>query len=91
MEPQDAPDFTRATTPYWQTLHPPNTFAQTQPPITSPDAHKRLYLDPHLLPRVQGRRVVLMDDTISTGQTIAAALALAQQVGAEVSAVVWWR
>lgn len=194
MEPQDSPDFTHPTTPYWQTLYPPSTFEQTQPSyrygypvrlpdgrylelpirksaanpqhavasfianhasfevvevladfmadltrahapeiivglptlglvfapmvarrlgfhnyvpmgysrkywydealsvpvrsITSPDAHKRLYLDPHLLPRVQGRRVVVMDDAISTGQTTAAALALAQQVGAEVCAVV---
>lgn len=194
MEPQDSLDFTCATTPYWQTLHPPNTFAQAQPPyryaypvclpdgrylelpirksaanphhavasfianhasfevvevladfmadltraqapeiivglptlglvfapmvarrlgfanyvpfgysrkywydetlsvpvrsITSPDTYKRLYLDPHLLPRLQGRRVVVMDDAISTGQTTAAALTLARLAGAEVSAVV---
>jgi hypothetical protein len=34
--------------------------------ITSP-AERRLWLDPRLLPRLVGRRVLLVDDVVSTG------------------------
>jgi adenine/guanine phosphoribosyltransferase-like PRPP-binding protein len=37
--------------------------------ITSPEAGKLLRLDPNLLPLIEGRRVVLIDDAISTGAT----------------------
>jgi len=56
--------------------------------ITSPSPGKRIYLDPNLLPLVQGRRVVLVDDAISTGSTIVAAVALLRRLGAEVTAIV---
>ncbi len=49
---------------------------------------KRLYLDPALLTRVAGRRVVLVDDVINTGGTAAAAIRLLQRVGADVVALV---
>lgn len=44
--------------------------------ITTPDQTKRLYVDPRLLPLIKGARVALIDDVISTGTSIVAALAL---------------
>ena len=55
--------------------------------ITSPGPGKRIYLDPHLLPLVQGRRVVLVDDAISTGSTAVPAWDLLQRLGADVLAL----
>lgn len=48
--------------------------------ITSP-AERRLWLDPRLLPRLAGRRVLLVDDVISTGASSLAGLALLQAAG----------
>ena len=56
--------------------------------ITSPDAGKRLRLDPNLLPFIEGRRVVLVDDAISTGATASAAVRLLQSIGAEITGIV---
>lgn len=39
--------------------------------ITSPNDGKCLYLDPNLLPLLQGRTVLLVDDAISSGSTTA--------------------
>ncbi|MFN3641599.1 MAG: phosphoribosyltransferase [Gemmobacter sp.] len=49
--------------------------------ITSPDAGKRLFLDPRMLPLLDGRRVLLVDDVFSTGRTLRAALALLSIAG----------
>lgn len=48
--------------------------------ITSP-AERRLWLDPRLLPRLAGRRVLLVDDVISTGGSAQAGLALLAAAG----------
>jgi adenine/guanine phosphoribosyltransferase-like PRPP-binding protein len=48
--------------------------------ITSP-GERRLWLDPRLLPRVAGRRVLLVDDVISTGASARAGLALLAAAG----------
>lgn len=56
--------------------------------ITSPEAGKRLRLDPNLLPLIEGRRVVLVDDAISTGATAIAACRLLARAGAEVAGMV---
>jgi len=56
--------------------------------ITSPDAGKKLRLDPNLLPLIEGRRVVLIDDAISTGATALAAVRLLQKVGVEIAGMV---
>ena len=56
--------------------------------ITTPGGGKSLYVDPHIVARLRGRRVVVVDDAISSGQTTAAALALASIAGAEVLGVV---
>jgi adenine/guanine phosphoribosyltransferase-like PRPP-binding protein len=55
--------------------------------ITSPGAGKRVYLDPHLKDRVAGRRVVLIDDAISTGRTAVPPWDLLESVGAQVLAL----
>ncbi len=56
--------------------------------ITSPEAGKRLRLDPNLLPLIAGRRIVLVDDAISTGATAAAAARLLQRSGAQLAGLV---
>ncbi|MFK8251348.1 phosphoribosyltransferase [Ancylobacter terrae] len=56
--------------------------------ITSPEAGKRLRLDPNLLPLVAGRRVVIVDDAISTGTTLRAAVRLLSRLGAEIAGIV---
>ncbi|WP_010513312.1 phosphoribosyltransferase [Komagataeibacter oboediens] len=51
---------------------------------TSPDQAKRLYLDPALIERVRGRRVLVMDDVLNTGRTAVAAIGLMQRVQARI-------
>ena len=55
---------------------------------TSPDQSKRVYLDPALLERVQGLRVVVIDDVLNTGNTMSAAIRLLQKAQANVAAIV---
>ncbi|TVY34007.1 hypothetical protein LSUB1_G007146 [Lachnellula subtilissima] len=38
--------------------------------ITSPDGEKRVYLDPNLLELVRGKKVVIVDDAVSSGKTL---------------------
>src|ERR1700726_4083620 len=54
------------------------------PSITSPEAGKQLRLDPNLLPLLEGRRVALVDDAVSTGATAAAAVRLLQKDDLEI-------
>jgi adenine/guanine phosphoribosyltransferase-like PRPP-binding protein len=49
--------------------------------ITTPGQPKRLYIDPRMLPLLDGARVALVDDVISTGASISAALSLLQSRG----------
>lgn len=49
--------------------------------ITTPGQQKRLYIDPRMLPLLEGRRVALVDDVISSGQSIVAGLSLLKQCG----------
>jgi adenine/guanine phosphoribosyltransferase-like PRPP-binding protein len=49
--------------------------------ITSPGHAKRLYVDPRMLPLLRDRRVLLVDDVISSGTSIVAALQLLAQCG----------
>ncbi|WP_075654765.1 phosphoribosyltransferase [Pseudochrobactrum sp. B5] len=44
--------------------------------ITTPDQIKRLYIDPRMLPLLDGHRIALVDDVISSGTSIVAALNL---------------
>ncbi|WP_315835961.1 phosphoribosyltransferase [Bradyrhizobium prioriisuperbiae] len=56
--------------------------------ITSPEGGKQLRLDPNLLPLIEGRRVVLVDDAISTGATAVAAVRLLQKAGADITGMI---
>jgi adenine/guanine phosphoribosyltransferase-like PRPP-binding protein len=55
---------------------------------TSPEHAKSVYLDPALLSRVAGRRVVLVDDVINTGASALAAIRLLLRAGARVAGLV---
>jgi adenine/guanine phosphoribosyltransferase-like PRPP-binding protein len=44
--------------------------------VTTPDQAKRLYIDPRMLPLLQGRRVALLDDVVSSGASMLAAIRL---------------
>jgi adenine/guanine phosphoribosyltransferase-like PRPP-binding protein len=49
--------------------------------ITSPGGGRRMWLDPRLLPRLAGRRVLLVDDVVSTGASMRAGLELLKGIG----------
>lgn len=56
--------------------------------ITTPGPGKRVYLDPNQLALVQGRRVLIVDDAVSSGRTLARVWTLLQGLGAEVAGAV---
>ena len=49
--------------------------------ITTPDQIKRLYIDPRMLPLLEGRRIALIDDVISSGSSMLAGLRLLSSCG----------
>lgn len=51
--------------------------------ITTPDQIKRLYIDPRMLPLLEGRRIALIDDVISSGSSMLAGLRLVSSCGLE--------
>lgn len=53
--------------------------------ITSPElGQKRLWLDPHALPLLQGKRVAIVDDAVSSGTTMLAAWKLLEGLGIDI-------
>ncbi len=58
-------------------------------PMSSVTTHhaRRLYVDPRMLPLLEGRRVLLVDDVISSGASIVAGLRLMAAIGVEPVAV----
>jgi adenine/guanine phosphoribosyltransferase-like PRPP-binding protein len=63
------------------------TLSSPMSSITSPDQTKTLYLDPRMLPLLAGRRVLLVDDVLSTGRSIGAALSLLAKARVEPVAI----
>ncbi len=53
--------------------------------ITTPGEGKRLYIDPLILPRLTGRRVVVVDDVASTGASLRAVGQLLAALDVEVA------
>jgi adenine/guanine phosphoribosyltransferase-like PRPP-binding protein len=53
--------------------------------ITTPGEGKRLYVDPLILPRLAGRRVVVVDDVASTGASLTAVAALLGRLDVEIA------
>jgi adenine/guanine phosphoribosyltransferase-like PRPP-binding protein len=51
--------------------------------ITAPTTDRRMWLDPRLVDRLRGRRVLLVDDVISTGASARSGLALLRLIGVE--------
>lgn len=51
--------------------------------ITTPDQQKRLYIDPRMLPLMEGKTIALVDDVISSGTSIIAGLSLLAARGLE--------
>ncbi|MFN4100867.1 MAG: phosphoribosyltransferase [Pararhodobacter sp.] len=49
--------------------------------ITTPGGGKDIYLDPRMLPLLTGRRVLLVDDVVSSGSSLAAVLRLLDKAG----------
>jgi adenine/guanine phosphoribosyltransferase-like PRPP-binding protein len=56
--------------------------------ITSPTHSKTIFLDPRLLPLLIGKRVVVVDDVISSGTSMAAVLRLLETAGVAPVAIV---
>lgn len=54
--------------------------------ITSPGLVKRVYLDPNQLPLLYGRRIVIIDDAVSSGNTLKAIWDLLERLGCDIRA-----
>lgn len=57
--------------------------------ITTPDGGKRIYLDPRMLPLLEERRFVVVDDVVSTGASLASVLRLLQKAGLRPDAAIF--
>jgi hypoxanthine phosphoribosyltransferase len=55
--------------------------------ITSPQQSKRVYLDPRSLALLDGRRILLVDDVLSTGTSLSAVLRLLVKAGRPPAAI----
>lgn len=55
--------------------------------VTTPSQQKRLYIDPRMLPLLEGQRVALIDDVISSGASIVSGLQLLAGCGIEPVAI----
>ncbi|RVU14250.1 phosphoribosyltransferase [Methylobacterium oryzihabitans] len=56
--------------------------------ITSPGGGKRIFVDPNQLDLLRGRRIVVVDDAVSSGTTAAAVARLFGRLGLDVAAIV---
>ena len=55
--------------------------------ITTPDQAKRIYLDPRMLSLLEGKRIVVVDDVISSGSSMRSVLRLLKKAGFDPVAV----
>ena len=55
--------------------------------ITTPGKGKLLYIDPNQLGLIAGKRVLVVDDAVSSGTTMVSGLKLLERCGAEVAAI----
>ena len=55
--------------------------------ITTPGKGKLLYIDPNQLSLIAGKRVLVVDDAVSSGTTMVSGLRLLERCGAEVAAI----
>jgi adenine/guanine phosphoribosyltransferase-like PRPP-binding protein len=49
--------------------------------VTAPEHGRRMWLDPRLMDRLSGRRVLLVDDVVSSGSSARAGISLLQKAG----------
>ena len=56
--------------------------------ITSPSINKKIYLDPHQLSLLKGVRTLIVDDVVSSAQTVKHVWDLMESLGVEVAGVV---
>ena len=57
------------------------TLSEPLKSITTPGGGKDIYLDPRMLPLLEGKRVLLVDDVASSGSSLAAVLRLLDKAG----------
>ncbi len=50
--------------------------------VTTPNQDKRLFIDPRLVPLLEGRRIALIDDVVSSGASMLAAIELLRRCAA---------
>jgi len=55
--------------------------------VTTPDQQKNLFIDPRMLPLLEGKRVILVDDVISSGRSMLAGLELLEKCGIQPVAI----
>ncbi|CAM4140591.1 phosphoribosyltransferase [Comamonas aquatilis] len=55
--------------------------------ITTPGKGKLLYVDPNQLPLLTGKRVLVVDDAVSSGTTMVSGIKLLERCGAEVASI----
>lgn len=56
--------------------------------ITTPGAGKSVYIDPNVLPRLEGKRVAVVDDAVSSGSTLISVLKLLSRLDCEIVSIV---
>lgn len=57
------------------------TLSEPMSSITSPGQAKTLFLDPRMLPLVEGKRIAVVDDVVSSGKSMLAVLRLLEKAG----------
>jgi adenine/guanine phosphoribosyltransferase-like PRPP-binding protein len=64
-----------------------DTLSEPVHSFTTPVPGKRIFVDPNLVPRLSGRKIALIDDTISTSSTVVAVARLMAKLGVPITAI----